>query len=64
MIAHNLPRDFAYLRITRHDWARTLDTSLFKMFQRKNLRRKLRDLIYEYVDARIQLTSNHSPVIV
>lgn len=32
------------------------------MFQRKNLRRKLKDLTYEFVDARIQLTSNHSPV--
>jgi hypothetical protein len=62
VIAHNLPKDFAYLRITRHDCLRTLDTSLIKMFQRKNLRRKLKDLTYEYVDARIQLTSNHSPV--
>ncbi|CAI2386034.1 unnamed protein product [Moneuplotes crassus] len=62
VIAHNLPKDFAYLRITRHDCKRTLDTSLIKMFQKKNLRRKLRDLTLEYVDARIQLTSNHSPV--
>ena len=62
VIAHNLPKDFAYLRLTRHDVLRTIDTSLFKMFQRKNLRRKLKDLVYEYVNAEIQKTSNHSPV--
>jgi hypothetical protein len=32
------------------------------MYQKKNLRRKLKDLILEYVDAKIQHTSNHSPV--
>lgn len=32
VVAHNLPKDFAYLRLTRHDCKRTLDTSLIKMF--------------------------------
>ena len=53
VVAHNLPKDFAYLRLTWHDCKWTLDTSLIKMFQRKNLRRKLKDLILEYVDAKI-----------
>ena len=59
---HNLCKDFAYLRLTRHDCGRTLDTSLFKMFQKKNMRRKLRDLILEFIDEKIQKTVNHSPV--
>lgn len=59
---HNLCKDFAYLRLTRHDCVRTLDTSLFKMFQRKSLKRKLRDLILEFIDEEIQKTVNHSPV--
>lgn len=53
VIMHNLIKDFAYLRLTRHDCSRTLDTSLFKMFQRKSLKRKLKDLILEYVDEEI-----------
>ena len=32
VVLHNLVKDFAYLRLTRHDCVRTLDTSLFKMF--------------------------------
>ena len=32
VIAHNLPKDFAYLWLTWHDCRRTLDTSLIKMF--------------------------------
>lgn len=32
VILHNLAQDFSYLRLTRHDCLRTLDTSLFKMF--------------------------------
>lgn len=32
VVMHNLCKDFAYLRLTRHDCLRTLDTSLFKMF--------------------------------
>ena len=32
VVMHNLCKDFAYLRLTRHDCVRTLDTSLFKMF--------------------------------
>ena len=32
VVMHNLVKDFAYLRLTRHDCRRTLDTSLFKMF--------------------------------
>lgn len=32
VVMHNLIKDFAYLRLTRHDCVRTLDTSLFKMF--------------------------------
>lgn len=59
---HNLCKDFAYLRLTRHDCLRTLDTSLFKMFQKKNMRRKLKDLILEFIDEKIQKTVNHSPV--
>jgi len=62
VVMHNLCKDFAYLRLTRHDCARTLDTSLFKMFQRKSLKRKLRDLTLEFVDEDIQKTCNHSPV--
>ena len=50
VILHNLAQDFAYLRLTRHDCLWTLDTSLLKMFQKKNLKRKLRDLILEFVD--------------
>lgn len=50
VVMHNLCKDFAYLRLTRHDCLRTLDTSLFKMFQRKSLKRKLKDLILEFVD--------------
>lgn len=62
VVMHNLIKDFAYLRLTRHDCVRTLDTSLFKMFQKKSLKRKLKDLILEYVDEEIQKTVNHSPV--
>jgi len=62
VIAHNLPRDFNYLRLTRHDCKRTVDTSLIKMFQRKNLRRKLKELILEFIDEQIQKTVNHSPI--
>lgn len=62
VVMHNLCKDFAYLRLTRHDCVRTLDTSLFKMFQRKSLKRKLKDLILEYIDEEIQKTVNHSPV--
>lgn len=50
VILHNLAQDFAYLRLTRHDCLRTVDTSLLKMFQKKSLKRKLRDLILEFVD--------------
>ena len=32
VVMHNLSKDFAYLRLTRHDCVKTLDTSLFKMF--------------------------------
>lgn len=32
VVMHNLCKDFAYLRLTRHDCLKTLDTSLFKMF--------------------------------
>ena len=32
------------------------------MFQKKNLKRKLRDLILEFVDVQIQKTINHSPI--
>lgn len=53
VVMHNLCKDYAYLRLTRHDCLRTLDTSLFKMFQRKSLRRKLKDLILEFVDEQI-----------
>lgn len=53
VVMHNLCKDFAYLRLTRHDCLRTLDTSLFKMFQRKSLKRKLKDLILEYIDEEI-----------
>jgi len=53
VVMHNLIKDFAYLRLTRHDCVRTLDTSLFKMFQRKSLKRKLKDLVLEYVDEEI-----------
>ena len=50
VVMHNLIKDFAYLRLTRHDCLRTLDTSLFKMFQRKSLKRKLKDLTAEFID--------------
>ena len=50
VVMHNLCKDFAYLRLTRHDCVKSLDTSLFKMFQRKSLKRKLKDLVLEYVD--------------
>ena len=50
VVMHNLCKDFAYLRLTRHDCVRTLDTSLFKMFQRKSLKRKLKDLLLEFID--------------
>ena len=53
VILHNLAQDFAYLRLTRHDCARTIDTSLLKMFQKKSLKRKLKDLILQYVDVQI-----------
>ena len=62
VVMHNLCKDFAYLRLTRHDCQRTLDTSLLKMFQRKSLKRKLRDLLLEFIDEEIQKTVNHSPV--
>ena len=62
VVMHNLIKDFAYLRLTRHDCLRTLDTSLFKMFQRKSLKRKLKDLTAEFIDEDIQHTINHSPV--
>ena len=62
VVLHNLVKDFAYLRLTRHDCIRTLDTSLFKMFQRKSLKRKLKDLVLEFIDEEIQFTVNHSPV--
>ena len=53
VVLHNLVKDFAYLRLTRHDCVRTLDTSLFKMFQRKSLKRKLKDLVLEFIDEEI-----------
>jgi hypothetical protein len=53
VIMHNLCKDFAYLRLTRHDCLRTLDTSLFKMFQKKSMKRKLKDLILEFIDEKI-----------
>lgn len=62
VIMHNLNKDFEYLRLTRHDCLRTVDTSLLKMFQRKNLKRKLKDLVLEFLDEKIQKTVNHSPV--
>eukprot|EP00347_Sterkiella_histriomuscorum_P010351 403376635 len=62
VVMHNLNKDFSYLRLTRHDCLRTVDTSLLKMFQRKNLKRKLRDLVLEYLDEKIQKTINHSPI--
>ena len=62
VILHNLAQDFSYLRLTRHDCLRTVDTSLLKMFQKKSLKRKLRDLILQFVDVQIQKTVNHSPI--
>ena len=53
VIMHNLNKDFAYLRLTRHDCLRTVDTSLLKMFQKKSLKRKLRDLVLEFLDEKI-----------
>jgi DNA-binding TFAR19-related protein (PDSD5 family) len=41
------------LRLTRHDCMRTVDTSLLKMFQKKNLKRKLKDLVLEFIDEKI-----------
>lgn len=62
VIMHNLCKDFSYLRLTRHDCLRTVDTSLLKMFQKRNLKRKLKDLVLEFIDEKIQKTINHSPV--
>ena len=56
VVVHNLAKDFAYLRLTRNDCLRTVDTSLFKMFQKKSLKRKLKDLTLEFVDQEIQKT--------
>ena len=53
VIMHKLNKDFAYQRLTRQDFLRTVDTSLLKMFQKKSLKRKLRDLVLEFLDEKI-----------